>query len=91
MEGNGRPAWVSDVLAMEGRLLSRIDRLEDQTNKRLEKLEARLQEVVSDFDSRLETVERDHARWSLPRQAAGAALLAFASALMGALAGRFVS
>lgn len=90
MEGNGRPAWVSDVLAMEGRLLGRIDRLEDATNRRLETMEARVQAAVADLDARLKAVERDHTRWSLPRQALGSALLAFASALMGALAGRFI-
>ena len=89
-ESNGRPAWISDVLAMEGRLLTRIDRLEDATNRRLDALEERFREAIGKLDERVSDLERDRARWSLPRSTLLSGLKTLLAALIGGLVGRFI-
>lgn len=92
---NGRPAWVSDVLAIEGRLLARIDRLEDATNRRLEAIEAKLdtkadEESVRELAQRVAALEADHVRWSLPRSVGGSAVMYAIAAAIGALVSRLL-
>lgn len=95
MDGNGRPAWVSDVLAMESRLMARVDRLEDTTTRRLEAIEQKLDgkadaNALSALERRVAALEADHLRWSLPRVLGGSAVLYALSALVGGLISRLL-